>query len=71
MTRESALIVVKVLHTAIWAFFVACILGAPMAAAQGNFRLPRWLAKHNKNIFTPIYLLGAAYAAFAYLRQGG
>ena len=112
MKHESALIAVKLLHTAIWAFFVACIFGAPLAAAQGRFTLsavlialvavealvllfnrwtcpltevayrytgqreanfdiylPRWLAKHNKTIFTPLYLLGAAYSAFAYWGQ--
>jgi hypothetical protein len=39
MKHESALIAVKLLHTAIWAFFVACIFGAPLAAAQGRFKL--------------------------------
>ena len=109
MKHDSALIAVKLLHTAIWVFFVACILGAPLAAAQGGFKLaasmmalvavealvllfnrwtcpltqvagryterreenfdiylPRWLAKYNKQIFTPLYLLGVAYTAFAY-----
>jgi hypothetical protein len=31
--------------------------------------LPRWLARHNKAIFTPLYLAGAAYVAFAWWRQ--
>ncbi len=112
MTHDSALVAVKILHTAIWAFFVACIFGAPLAAALGHLALattliafvpvealvlfvnkwacpltavahryterreenvdiylPRWLARHNKTIFTPLYLLGAAYVAFAYWRQ--
>jgi len=113
MNRESALKAVKLAHTAIWAFFVACIFGAPLAAWRGNFMLaaaligfvavealvllvntwscpltgiaaryterrdenfdiylPRWLAKYNKNIFTPLYLLGAAYTAYAWWRHG-
>jgi hypothetical protein len=112
MEKGSALIAVKAVHTAIWLFFVACILGAPIAAARGKFGLagvlvglvaleatvlvfnrwtcpltdvaaryterreenfdiflPRWLARHNKSIFTPLYLLGAAYVAFAWWRH--
>ena len=112
MKNESALIVVKTVHTAIWSFFVACIVGAPLSAWFGNFwlaailvclvavealvllfnkwacpltglaarytarreenfdiYLPRWLAKHNKSIFTPLYVLGAAYSAFAWWRH--
>lgn len=113
MTPRAALVTVKLLHTVIWAFFVACIVGAPLAAYRGHFTwaaaliglvalealvllfnrwacpltavahrytddrddnadiyLPRWLARHNKTIFTPLYLLGAAYTAWAYWRQG-
>ena len=107
------LIVVRTLHTAIWMFVVGCILGAPIAASAGNFKLaslliglvalevlvldfnswtcpltdvagryttrreedfdiylPRWLARHNKLIFTPPYLLGAAYSVLAWWRDG-
>lgn len=32
--------------------------------------LPRWLAKHNKTIFTPLYLVGAVYSALAWWRHG-
>ena len=113
MRDETALLVVKVAHTAIWTFFVACIFGAPIAAWLGNFRmagillglvaiealvllfnrwacpltavaarytaqrednfdiyLPLWLAKNNKSIFTPLYVLGAAYVAFAWWTRG-
>jgi hypothetical protein len=109
MSDETALIVVKIVHTVIWAFFVVCIFGAPVAAWLGNFRiaatfvglvaiealvllinkwacpltgvaarytaqreenfdiyLPLWLARNNKNVFTPLYVLGAAYVAFAW-----
>jgi hypothetical protein len=112
MNHEVALKTVKVAHTAIWAFFVVCIFGAPLAAWHRNFALaavligfvavealvlllnkwscpltgvaaryterreenfdiylPRWLAKYNKNIFTPLYLLGAAYSAYAWWRH--
>lgn len=113
MQPESALRIVKVVHTVIWAFFVACIFGAPIAASAGHPRfalvlvalvavealvllvnnwtcpltsvaarftgerepnfdiyLPRWLAKHNKTIFTPLYLAGAAYTVHAWWRGG-
>jgi hypothetical protein len=39
MNHEDALKAVKLAHTAIWAFFVACIFGAPLAAWRGNFTL--------------------------------
>lgn len=29
---------VKVMHTGVWAFFVACSVGIPVAAALGEFR---------------------------------
>jgi hypothetical protein len=113
MNDAKALHLVRTMHTVIWAFFVACIVGAPLAAWRGHFALaavlvglvavealvlvfnkwacpltgiaarytqrreenfdiylPRWLAKHNKSIFTPLYLLGAAYTAFAWWRHG-
>ena len=106
MKSKTALTFIKCMHTLIWAFFVACIIGAPIAAWRGNFALagilvgfvalealvllinrwtcpltdvaaryteqreanfdiylPQWLAKYNKAIFTPLYLLGAAYSA--------
>ncbi|WP_257385485.1 hypothetical protein [Tahibacter caeni] len=112
MNRDFALRTVKAIHTAIWAFFVACIVGAPLAARLGNFRLaalligfvglealvlllnrwscpltgvaaryterrdanfdiylPLWLARYNKTIFTPLYLLGAAYTAHVWWHQ--
>jgi hypothetical protein len=30
---------VKLLHTAVWAFFASCVLGIPLAAASGALRL--------------------------------
>ncbi len=32
--------------------------------------LPLWLAKNNKRIFTPLYLLGTLYVAFAWWERG-
>ncbi len=32
--------------------------------------LPRWLARHNKSIFTPLYVLGTAYVAYAWWHRG-
>ena len=32
------LVAIKLLHTAVWAFFVGCILAIPVAGAQGEFR---------------------------------
>ena len=112
MSPGSALVAIRLLHTVIWVFFVGCIVGAPLAAAQGRFGLsgllvgcvalegvvlllnrwacpltaiaarhterreenfdiylPRWLARYNKAIFTPLYLLGAAYALYEWWRQ--
>lgn len=37
--QNLPLIAIKTLHTAIWAFFVACIVGLPAAALAGRFRL--------------------------------
>jgi polyferredoxin len=113
MKDEASLRAVKSLHTVVWAFFVACIFGAPIAAARGQFALagvlvglvvveglvllvngwgcpltavasryterreenfdiylPRWLAKHNKSIFTPLFVVGAAYTAIEWWRHG-
>ncbi|HWI65154.1 MAG TPA: hypothetical protein VNT75_25270 [Symbiobacteriaceae bacterium] len=96
---------VKLIHTLVWAFFVACILAVPLfawadmytyaAVASGfvlfevvvllvngwrcpltgvaarytddrrdNFDiyLPEWLARHNKTIFSVLYVAGVAYA---------
>ena len=37
--RETVLIAVKVIHTLVWIFFVACILAVPVAAGLHKFRL--------------------------------
>jgi len=36
MDSHRALVLVKVVHTALWAFFVACILGVPVSALVGH-----------------------------------
>ncbi len=39
MKKFSALVTIKIVHTVVWAFFVACILGIPFAAYVDHFRL--------------------------------
>ena len=39
-----ALVIVKVIHTLAWAFFAGCIVGLPIAALAGRFRLAALLA---------------------------
>lgn len=81
---------VKIVHTVVWAFFVACIVAVPVFAQAGMFRqaavaagtvlfevaarytedrrdnfdiyLPEWLARHNKTIFSLLYVAGVIYA---------
>ena len=38
-TRPDPLVLVKSLHTVIWAFFVACILAIPILVFAGRLRL--------------------------------
>ena len=42
--RPAALIAVKVAHTVVWAFFVACIVAIPWAAWRGEFAAAAGLA---------------------------
>lgn len=37
--RPYPLVTIKLLHTAVWVFFVGCILAIPAAGAKGEFRL--------------------------------
>ena len=39
MRPSTPLAAVKLVHTAVWTFFVACILGIPAAAVAGRFDL--------------------------------
>ena len=111
MRGSTALTAVKLVHTAVWAFFVACILGIPAAAVAGrldlvallsaavlveiavlaanrmrcpltgvaaryteerrdNFDiyLPLWLARHNKQVFGALFVVGELVAAWRWLR---
>ena len=36
--RHSRLVLVKLVHTAVWAFFAACILALPVAALLGRLK---------------------------------
>lgn len=54
--EAAKLAAVKLLHTVVWVFFVACIVGIPAAAAFGQFR---WAA-----IFTALVMLECAVLAF-------
>ena len=38
MSDSAKLTLVKLLHSAVWTFFVACILAIPITAAMGRFR---------------------------------
>ncbi len=102
MNKENKLITIKLLHTLIWAFFVAVIfyivysgvtdnittytwigialiigeglvlmlfkMSCPLTVVARNYSdskkdnfdifLPNWLAKHNKLIFTSIFVVG-------------
>jgi hypothetical protein len=40
----STLRTVKVVHTAIWAFFAFCIVAIPIASSLGHFSAAAWLA---------------------------
>lgn len=42
-SSATALIVVKVVHTIAWAFFVACILAIPVASWHGKHAWVAWL----------------------------
>lgn len=43
-SASSKLRKVKVAHTAIWAFFAACILAIPVASSLGHLLAAAWLA---------------------------
>jgi hypothetical protein len=38
MTPRNALMLVRVVHTVVWAFFAGCILAVPLAALTGHLR---------------------------------
>lgn len=44
MPSASPLFAIKLLHTLVWAFFVACIVAVPAAAHLGRFDIAFWAA---------------------------
>ncbi len=44
MPSPSPLFAIKLLHTLVWAFFVACIVAVPVAAHFGRFGIAAWAA---------------------------
>lgn len=43
MRSATALLAIKVLHTAIWLVFVGCIVAIPLLGYAGSFRAAAWL----------------------------
>ncbi len=43
-SAKPTLVAIKLLHTAVWLFFVACIAAVPISAALHNFRLAAFFA---------------------------
>jgi hypothetical protein len=110
---HPTIVAIKLLHTAIWLFFVLCILAVPVTASFHHFRLsaffaglvlleclvlvlngwrcpitdlaarhtpetsdnfdiylPNWLARHNKTIFSTIFLAGSLFALAQWFLHG-
>jgi hypothetical protein len=44
MQPGAALVLVKLIHTIVWAFFAGCIVALPVVALAGRLRLAAWLA---------------------------
>lgn len=44
MDDGGKLVLVKLIHTAAWAFFAGCIIALPVAALAGHLRAAAWLA---------------------------
>lgn len=42
--HRPALVAIKLLHTAVWAFLVVCIVALPLLAAAGRWLLAAWAA---------------------------
>ncbi len=42
--NRSALLLVKMVHTVVWAFFVFCILAIPVLTLRGRFVAAAWFA---------------------------
>ena len=107
-SRSTApLVLVKLTHTLVWCFFVACIVAIPIAAVRLNFKaalfliglvtvecavlalnrcrcpltgvagryteqradnfdiyLPTWIARYNKEIFGPLFVVATLFVLF-------
>lgn len=106
------LVLIKLIHTIVWVFFVACIAAIPTFAHFGRFDasliafafvlgevavlglnrmrcpltdiaakytedrrdhfdifLPLIIARYNKHVFGPLFVVGTAYAIFVWLTQ--
>jgi len=44
VTSPTALVAIKVAHTVVWVFFVACIVAIPVASWLGEHRAAAWFA---------------------------
>ena len=44
MSAGQELVLVKLLHTAIWAVMASAVLAIPICALRGNFRAAKWLS---------------------------
>ena len=110
-SSEAQLRAVKLVHTVAWTFFVACIVGIPIAAWQRRFDaafaligivalevlvlafngwhcpltdvaarytdarhpkfdiyLPTWVARYNKEIFGPLYVMAVLFTVAMWYR---
>jgi len=110
-SAAAALRTVKLVHTAVWAFFAGSIVAIPVCAAAGRYRLaavliavvlvevvvlvlngwrcpltgvaarytadrrdnfdiylPEWLARHNKEVFGTLYVLGVLFTVARWAR---
>ena len=43
LARSTALVIVKVVHTLAWAFFVGCIVAIPIVSLSSNYVAAAWL----------------------------
>jgi hypothetical protein len=65
------LALVKMAHTIVWALFAVGILAIPVVALAHNFDiyLPLLLARYNKQIFGPLFVVGGVVALAAWLHS--
>ena len=56
MRAETKLVIVKLVHTLVWAVLASCVLALPAAAVAGHHRLSAWLAAA---VFAEVAVLAA------------